>query len=197
MYYLIGFGIHIYPHKTITRVQRVNHILMLQVFLWPSAFPLSCSRLLPTKAPSHWSARPSVQISLRFLYFHIYEIVQYLPFLHLFLVWLLRIESYFKILLCYMKQQFISFCWENYQIIRMEQFFFFFIHSSFNERLGCFQVLAITNKSLCGHMHSYLLDKYLMALERLEQEQVYVNFLGSCQIFPKVVRLFPISASTV
>lgn len=45
----------------------------------------------------------------------------------------------------------------------------FFIHSSFNEHLGHYQVLAITDKPLCGRMRSYLLDKYLTAVERLEQ----------------------------
>lgn len=36
-----------------------------------------------------------------------------------------------------------------------------FIHSSIKGHLGCFQLLASTNKTLDGHTLSFLLVKYL------------------------------------
>lgn len=72
-----------------------------------------------------------------------------------------------------------------------------FIHSFLNEYLGCFQVLAIPNKSLCGHVHSYLLTKCLMVVERLEQSRCLLTFKEAAKVFPVVLVLFHISTSTV
>lgn len=127
----------------------------------------------PADFPSRHPTTGLLSVSLgcwHLLYFHSCDIIRYVLFFICFWSGFLQSRELFWNSSVLLHESIVhsSLLWEL--LDRMDVTMVFYIHSSFSEHLACFQASAITNKSSCGHMHSYLLDKYLMMLRGWNRE---------------------------